>query len=180
MIMASKIVESYVWGEFPTATRGVIIDVVKKARPLYPKGWRPFQNKIVDELQKKYGAYGPVEADKSLDRLGVRDSQVEIDICLKNETQDGILIHVSGRSQAKHEKELLEIMSVSIAYPKAHPKQNYKYGALITRMDNDLKGEHRQTSYSYCTGPLLKLAQPTLKKSGIKGLLIVGYSTPSN
>ena len=167
--MTDNEIQSYIWGEFPENEKEKIISAVKNSLPKYHK-WQAFQRSIGDELEKTHRI---VRRDVQLDNLRVDDSYAEIDYCLESSEQSGILVHLSGRQAARHEKELLEIISVIIAY------QVFKYGVLITLSDNKLKSQgSRGSSFAYCVGPLLKLISPILNNCPIRGLLIIGYKTP--
>ena len=170
--MSQTAVESYTWGEFPNGKIAEIIDAVENALPQYPENpnrWKDFQVAIQDELRKT----SRIRTDVQLENLKVPGAYAEIDVCLEGDSGEGILVHLSGRQAARHEKELLEIISVVTAHP------DYGYGAMITRSDNRLKSQgSRTSSYGYCRKALLSIAEPVLRKCGVKGLLIIGYNAP--
>jgi hypothetical protein len=166
--MAQDSVKSEQWGEFPGDKKNELENAVANSLPKYSDGWKAFQETIENELQKT----NTIRRNVQLENLSVHNSYVEIDICLESKVHAGILIHLSGRQTPKHEKELLEIIAVTTV------NDNYKYGVLITRMDNHLKLEGLRTSFEYCSGPLLKLVTPILEMSHLKGLLIIGYNAP--
>lgn len=167
-------VQSEKWGKFPKHMRDKIITAVVKSLPKYsknPRKWKNFEDAIGHQLQKTT----TIKRDVELRHLRVPGSFAEIDFCLEKKGYHGILIHLSGRTAARHEKELLEIISVTTANPE------YKYGVPITGADNTLKsqGSHGSSSFKYCSDFLLKLIEPILKSSPIKGLLIIGYNAPN-
>lgn len=161
------------WGVFPGEIHGIILDAVesewKKAG-----SWGDVQKCITHGLIQRLGT-ATVHENVPMSALGIPGSATQIDIVLGNSTgdpPDGVLIHVSGHTSPRHEKELLEILAISAGH------QRFKYGVLIVCSDNKLRLEGRAASYAYCSGPLLRLAEPVLRHCNFLGLLIVGLPTP--
>jgi hypothetical protein len=107
----------------------------------------------------------------------VQDSAAEIDIVASADLADhelgGFLVHVSGGSAyPRHEKELLEFMAVS------RVAQRFWVGVMVVALDNKMKLEGGRSSWDYCSGALLRLAEPELRYSNVQGLLLIGLPTP--
>ena len=52
------------------------------------------------------------------------------------------------------------------------------FGVLVVCADNQLRLEGKANSFNYCKGPLIRLAEPSLRVTPLKGLLIIGLPTP--
>ena len=163
-----------IWGNFPDDLRDLIAHGAKDGWAK-SRSWNDLQKCIANELKQQL-QHTTVLENIPLSRLGVPGSWAEIDIVLGDlldEKLSGFLIHVSGHKQPRHEKELLEIMAVSLANRK------FKHGILIVCSDNKLRLEGRATSYAYCSGPLLRLVEPIMQRCNLLGLLIIGLPSPS-
>ncbi len=67
---------------------------------------------------------------------------------------------------------LLECISVSLV------DAEFSKAVLVVCSNNQLTLEGRRSSFDYCKGALLRLAEPTLNASRLQSLLIVGLPTP--
>lgn len=163
--MSDIVINTLMWRSLPEGLVHGFSDFVKSALPKYREGWKAFQQAIGDAIEE-FGL--PVLYDVPLVKLGVENSKAQIDLCIE---ESGTLVHVSGRQTPRHEKEVLEIVAVSVC------NDRYRNGVLIVRTDNKLKLESR-SSYDYCSKALLPLAIPVLRCTPLEGLLIVGYPLP--
>ena len=164
--------EEHVWGEFNKELKDLIVKSL--ARLDMAKRWDDIQPKIASELKNQFK---DVRKNMKLSGLGVSGSEAQIDIVFSDDLDDeelgGFLLHVSGGSKyPRHEKELLAFMAVSLAQPR------FSLAVLVTCLDNKMTLEGKRDSFSYCRRSLMPLAEPVLKKSNLKGLLIIGLSTP--
>lgn len=163
-----------VWGDFLGDLREPVIGAVERGWTK-SNSWDDLQKCIADQLRHQFGSSAAFE-DVPMSELGVQGSRAQIDIVLgglADEELGGFLIHVSGHKLPRHEKELLEIMAVSLV------DQRFKYGVLIVCSDNRLRLEGKARSYAYCSGPLLRLAEPVIQRCSLLGLLIVGLPSRS-
>ena len=170
-------VKHHTWNLFPNQFR----DIFLKAAEL---GWRDshtwndkdLQRKIERRVAEAFVDPSSVNHDVPLSTLGVKTSRAQIDIVVHGDfvkgQLGGFLVQISGHRQPRHEKELIEFMSVSLM------NSRFALGVLIVCSDNHLGLEGKATSFDYCKGPLLRLAEPTLKASNLSGLLIIGLPTP--
>lgn len=125
----SRAIKTYVWGSLPSQNaETAFVDFVKAALAKYKEGWKAFQQAI-GRPAEKFGLC--VSYDVALAELGVPGSKAQIDLVINEEA----LVHVSGRQAPRHEKELLEIAAV------ASCSDQYRYGVLIVRVDNELRLE---------------------------------------
>ena len=162
----TNVIQTHVWGSLPSVGFELAFaDFVKSALAEYVNGWKAFQQAIGDAIEE-FGLC--VLYDVPLSKLGVKNSDAEIDLCIED---SGTLVHVSGRQTPRHEKEILEIAAVTVC------NEQYRYGVLVVRSDNKLKLEGNRSSYDYCSRALLPLAEPVLQHTHLKGLLVVGYPT---
>ena len=112
--------------------------------------------------------------DVHLSDLGVQGSEAEVDIVASTDLADhelgGFLVHISGGSAyPRHEKELLEFMSVS------RVAQRFGIGIMVVALDNKMKLEGERNSLDYCSGALAPLETSTKMVRSDKRL-----SRPSN
>jgi len=139
------------------------------------RSWDNLQAEIANQFKLQLGP-STVLDNRPLSMLGVAGSSAEIDIVLADladKELGGFLIHVSGHTRPRHEKELLEITAVSLADAK------FRYGVLVVCSDNQLRLESKASSFAYCSGPLIRLAAPVLVRCNLLALLVVGLPTPS-
>ncbi len=164
-----------IWGSLPDTLRGLILENVEQGWRA-ARSWNDLQNNITNQFRQRLGSHLVLD-NVRLSILGVAGSQAEIDIVLGGPTQEELgrfLIQVSGHKTPRHEKELMEFMSASLAGPKSAHR-----GALVVCSDNQLRLEGKATSFAYCGGPLIRLAAPVLARCNLLGLLVVGLPTPS-
>jgi hypothetical protein len=161
------------WGNFPDQLRDIVLPAIERGR-METSSWDDLQKCIAEQFRQEFPA--DVLENVPISQFEVAGSKAEIDIVLgdlADRELGGFLIHVSGHMQPRHEKELLEMMAVSTV------DQRFSYAVLVVCSDNKLRLEGRATSYEYCIGPLIRLAYPVLERCNLKGLLVVGLSTPS-
>lgn len=161
----------HVWRAFPP-------DLQELLRIACLAAWKLSHSWSDQDLQRRIeaearAAFGPssVRADVRLSELGVIESQAQIDLVITG-SSGGVLVQLAGHTGARHEKELLECISVSLA------NAEFTRAAFIVCSTNQLVLEGRRSSFDYCRGALLKLAEPALNSSGLEGLMIVGLPTP--
>lgn len=166
-------VRLHVWRAFPEELlepiRTACGDAWKKSRH-----WNhtDLQRKLETEMRSVFG-HSSVHGNVPLADLGVSRSKAEIDIVVRG-TFGGLLVQVAGHQLPRHEKELLECMSVSIASPE------FSRAVFVVCSSNRLTLEGRRSSFDYCSGALLSLAEPALSEAGLEGLLILGLPTPAS
>ncbi len=161
------------WGDFSDSLQGLVLPPIERGWT-EANSWNDLQKCIARQFHQQFP--GTVFENVPISEFGVQDSQAEIDIMVGNlgdEELSGFLIHVSGHTLPRHEKELLEIAAVSAV------DHRFRHAVLVVCSDNQLRLEGRATSYAYCSGPLVRLADPVLKQCNLHGLLVVGLSTPS-
>ena len=167
--------ENTVWGEFPENLKSDLFEAVKRAWQATNRQYNHdvLQNEVTGQLrQLRWVGPDSLFANKPVSELAVEYSHAQIDIVIDadpvNRELGQFLIHVGGHQQPRHEKELLEFMSVALANPKPC------LAIWIVCSDNKLSGEGDRSSFSYCTGALLCLADPILKMSKLQGILVIG------
>lgn len=162
-----------IWGSLQDSLRDLILEGVERGW-MSARSWDDLQRGIANQFKQQL-APSIVRENVPLSVLGVAGSSAQIDIVLGNLAEKGLggfLIHISGHTLPRHEKELLEIMAVSLADAR------FAYGVLVVCSDNQLRLEGRATSFAYCSGPLIRLAAPILGRCNLLGLLVVGLPTP--
>lgn len=171
-------VASDLWGDFPPKHLKKFLEANEHAWKNSSR-WdnKDLQCNIEREISGFYVA-SSVQTNVPLTKLEVLESRAEIDIVVHSDIEDKktglFLLQLSGHTTPRHEKELLEIMSVSINNPSL-----CCFGILVVCTDNQLRLEGRANSFNYCKGPLVRLAKPILIATPLKGLLIIGLPTPS-
>lgn len=161
------------WGDFSDNLRGLVLPPIERGW-MEAGSWDDLQKCITQQFHQQFP--GTVLENVPISEFGVQDSQAEIDIVLGDlgdQELSGFLIHIGGHTLPRHEKELLEMMAVSAI------DQRFRHAVLVVCADNKLRLEGRATSYAYCCGPLVKLAEPILQRCNLLGLLVVGLSTPA-
>lgn len=161
----------HAWNTFPG-------DLQDMLRTVCATAWEQSSKWSDKDLQQKLetqarSAFGPssVRGNVRLSELGVSGSQAEVDIVVAG-TFGGFLLQVGGHTLPRHEKELLECMSVSLV------NAEFSKAVFVVCSDNQLTLEGRRSSFDYCKGALLRLAEPALNASKLQGVLIVGLPTP--
>lgn len=163
-----------IWGTLPNSLRDLIVEGVERGW-MCARSWDSLQREIANQFKQQLGPL-MVRENVPLYVLGVAGSGAQIDIVLGDLADRGLggfLIHVSGHKSPRHEKELLELMAVSLADAR------FAYGVLVVCSDNQLRLEGKANSFAYCSGPLIRLAAPILSCCSLLGLLVVGLPTPS-
>jgi len=167
----------HLWGDFPPKHLEKFLEANEHAWKNSSR-WdeKDLQCNIEREISDFYVA-SSVQTNVPLNKLGVLESRAEIDVVVHSDIEDNklglFLLQLSGHKTPRHEKELLGIMSVSINNPS-----HYCFGILVVCADNQLQLEGKANSFSYCKGPLVRLAKPILTSTPLKGLLIIGLPTP--
>ena len=168
----------HLWGNFPEKHLKLFLKANEQAWKNSSR-WdnKDLQCNIEREISGFYVA-SSVQTNVPLNTLGVLGSRAEIDIVVHSDIKDKkpglFLLHLSGHKTPRHEKELLEIMSVSLNNPSL-----CCFGILVVCTDNQLTLEGKRNSFNYCKGGLLRLAKPSLTATPLEGLLIIGLPTPS-
>ena len=166
------VMQHVIWGHFPGTLQYLVLPAIERGR-MKASSWNDLQTCIAREFHQEYPH--TVLDNVPMSEFGISGSNAEIDIVLGelgDQELPGFLIHISGHMAPRHEKELLEMAAVSAV------DHRFTHGVLVVCSDNKLRLEGRATSYAYCTGPLLRLAEPVLRHCSLQGLLCVGLSTP--
>lgn len=170
MVTASNI-RLHAWNAFPGDLQDILQAACADAWKQSSK-WsdKDLQQKLETQVRSAFGS-SSVRGNVRLSELGVSGSQAEVDIVVTG-TFGGLLLQVGGHTQPRHEKELLECMSVSLV------NAEFSKAVFIVCSNNQLVLEGRRSSFDYCKGALLRLAEPALRVSRLQGVLIVGLPTP--
>jgi len=163
------------WGHVSPEVKEMIVESVERGWAT-SNSWESLQSQIAGEFGKRFGTDNVAENVK-VSELGVQGSDAEIDVVTSADLGDpelgGFLLQISGGSAyPRHEKELLEFISVSAV------NKRFQIGVLIVSCDNTMKLEGGRSSWDYCRGSLLRLVTPGLEHSTLTGLLIVGLPRP--
>lgn len=172
-----NVARHHLWGDFPAKHLKLFL----KANEHAWKNSSRWDNKDLQyNIERKISGFdvaSSVQTNVPLTKLGVLESRAEIDIVVHSDIEDKksglFLLHLSGHQTPRHEKEILEIMSVSLNSPSL-----FCFGVLVVCADNQLRLEGKANSFNYCKGPLIRLAEPSLRATPLKGLLIIGLPTP--
>jgi len=172
-----SVAKHYLWGNFPEKHLKLFLKANEQA---WENASRWDNKDLQYNMERKisdFFATSLVQTNVSLTKLGVLESRAEVDIVVHSDIDDKksglFLLHLSGHQSPRHEKEILEIMSVSLNNPSL-----CCFGVLVVCADNQLRLEGKANSFDYCKGPLIRLAEPSLRVIPLKGLLIIGLPTP--